>query len=147
MFNQFNTNEVQAAYTAADGTGQQQFETLTQIQAPGLGCGEIESSGRPQLLAGHRAPRQYEPNGFNAIGSVAGVHVAAQRLQLGQADPGPPWLRTADAQLPAQHSPGRDGRDPGGLPGRDLLGDGAEPDRELHPGLLLHGDDRERGHR
>src|SRR6202034_2401149 len=32
LFNQFTTNEVQAAYTGSDGTGQHQFETLTQSQ-------------------------------------------------------------------------------------------------------------------
>ena len=34
------------AATNADGTGQQQFETLTANQAPGLGCGEAESNGQ-----------------------------------------------------------------------------------------------------
>ena len=43
LFNRFDTNEVQAAYTATDGTGSHQFETLTATQAPGLGCGELDS--------------------------------------------------------------------------------------------------------
>ena len=71
LFNQFDTNEVQAAYTAADGTGQQQFETLTQVQAPGLGCGEQESSGQTRNCWLVIVPRgTYEPNGFKSSNSV-----------------------------------------------------------------------------
>jgi len=71
MFNEFDTNEVQAAYTATDGTGQQQFETLTQTQAPGLGCGEAESNGQTRDCWLVIVPRgTYEPNGFKASNSV-----------------------------------------------------------------------------
>jgi hypothetical protein len=71
MFNQFDTNEVQAAYTATDGTGQQQFETLTQVQAPGLGCGEAESNGQTRNCWLVIVPRgSYEPNGFKSSNSV-----------------------------------------------------------------------------
>jgi hypothetical protein len=71
IFNQFNTNEVQAAYTAADGTGQQQFETLTQTQASGLGCGEAESNGQTRDCWLIIVPRgTYEPNGFKSSNSV-----------------------------------------------------------------------------
>jgi hypothetical protein len=71
LFNEYDSNEVQAAYTAADGTGQQQFETLTQIQAPGLGCGETESSGQTRDCWLVIVPRgSYEPNGFKANPSV-----------------------------------------------------------------------------
>jgi hypothetical protein len=71
LFNEFNTNEVQAAYTAADGTGQQQFETLTQTQAPGLGCGEAESNGQTRDCWLVIVPRgTYEPNGFKSSNSV-----------------------------------------------------------------------------
>ena len=71
IFNQFDTNEVQAAYTAADGTGQQQFETLTQVQAPGLGCGEAESNGQTRDCWLVIVPRgTLEPNGFKASNSI-----------------------------------------------------------------------------
>ena len=71
LFNQFDTNEVQAAYTSADGTGQQQFETLTQVQAPGLGCGEAESNGQTRNCWLVIVPRgTYEPNGFKSSNSV-----------------------------------------------------------------------------
>jgi hypothetical protein len=64
-FDQSNTNEVQAAITSSDGTGQLQFETLTSTQSPGLGCGERESSGQPRGCWLVIVPRgQYEPNGF-----------------------------------------------------------------------------------
>ena len=63
-FDQYNTNEVQAAYTAADGTGQRQFETLTANQSPGLGCGETESNGQTRDCWLVIVPRGiYEPNG------------------------------------------------------------------------------------
>jgi hypothetical protein len=71
LFNQFDTNEVQAAYSSADGTGQQQFETLTQVQAPGLGCGEAESNGQTRDCWLVIVPRgTYEPNGFKSSNSV-----------------------------------------------------------------------------
>ncbi len=71
VFHELDTNEVQAAYTAADGTGQQQFETLTETQAPGLGCGETESSGQVRSCWLVIVPRgTYEPNGFKASNSV-----------------------------------------------------------------------------
>jgi len=71
VFNEFDTNEVQAAYTAANGTGQQQFETLTQTQAPGLGCGEAESNGQTRDCWLVIVPRgTYEPNGFKSSNSV-----------------------------------------------------------------------------
>lgn len=71
VFNRFTTNEVQAAYTAADKTGQQQFETLTQTEAPGLGCGARESNGRTRDCWLVIVPRgNYEPNGFKASNSV-----------------------------------------------------------------------------
>jgi hypothetical protein len=71
LFNEYDTNEVQAAYTGQDGTGQQQFETLTQTQAPGLGCGEAESNGQIRDCWLVIVPRgSYEPNGFKASNSV-----------------------------------------------------------------------------
>jgi hypothetical protein len=71
IFTAVDTNEVQAAYTAADGTGSQQFETLTNIQASGLGCGEAESNGQTRNCWLVIVPRgTYEPNGFKASNSV-----------------------------------------------------------------------------
>jgi len=62
----FNTDEVQEAVTAADGTGQQQFETLTGTQAPALGCGQADpSTGQARGCWLVIVPRgTFEPNGF-----------------------------------------------------------------------------------
>ena len=63
-YDQFNTDEVQEAVTNPDGTGQQQFETLTGVQAPGLGCGEADNNA-PRGCWLVIVPRgQYEPNGY-----------------------------------------------------------------------------------
>lgn len=71
-FDEFTTNEVQAAVSDASGSGQQQFETLTSTQAPGLGCGQQESDGQPQGCWLVIVPRgTSEPNGFKVTpGSV-----------------------------------------------------------------------------
>jgi hypothetical protein len=70
-FSEFNTDEVQAATTGLDETGQQQFETLTSIQAPHLGCGQLESDGKPRGCWLVIVPRgQYEPNGYKVNGST-----------------------------------------------------------------------------
>jgi len=59
-----NTDEVQEAITGPDGSGQQQFETLTGVQAPGLGCGQPDASNKPHGCWLVIVPRgQYEPNG------------------------------------------------------------------------------------
>jgi hypothetical protein len=72
-YNEFSTDEVPAAVTAADGTGQQQFETLTGTQAPGLGCGEAESDGSARGCWLVIVPRgKYEPNGFPVSTDTAG---------------------------------------------------------------------------
>jgi hypothetical protein len=72
-FNEFNTNEVQEAVTNVDGTGQLQFETLTGTEAPGLGCGELESNGQTRNCWLVIVPRgQYEPNGFKINPSIVG---------------------------------------------------------------------------
>ena len=48
-FDQFSTNEVNFATTGNDGTGQQQFESLTSAQSGGLGCGQLaQANGTPQ---------------------------------------------------------------------------------------------------
>jgi len=64
-YSEFDTNEVQAALVGTSGTGQQQFETLTGVQAPGLGCGLEESDSQPRDCWLVIVPRgTYEPNGF-----------------------------------------------------------------------------------
>jgi hypothetical protein len=64
-FNQFNSNEVQAAYTDSTGKGQRQFETLTANQSQGLGCGETETNGQTRNCWLVIVPRgNYEPNGY-----------------------------------------------------------------------------------
>jgi hypothetical protein len=68
-YNEFNTDEVQVAVTSAAGTGQQQFETLTGTQAPGLGCGDPEANGQARGCWLVIVPRgQYEPNGYKLNG-------------------------------------------------------------------------------
>jgi hypothetical protein len=64
-FDQSNTNEVQVSVTGSDMQGEQQFETLTGVQAQGLGCGELESNGLPRGCWLVIVPRgSYEPNGY-----------------------------------------------------------------------------------
>ena len=71
-FNEFNSNEVQASTTNGQGAGQQQFETLTNNEAPGLGCGALESNGKPRDCWLVIVPRgQYEPNGYQVSGSAS----------------------------------------------------------------------------
>jgi hypothetical protein len=73
-FSNSSTNEVQAAYTAADGTGQHQFETLTAGQSPGLGCGETESNGQTRDCWLVIVPRgSYEPNGYQVSPTASGL--------------------------------------------------------------------------
>ena len=149
-FNQFNTNEVQAAYTergrdrpAAVRDADREPGARTRLRRGG------EQRPDPRLLARHRAPGHVSSRtGSRSSNSVPARHrqLAAERGQLGAADPDPPRLRAAGRQLPAHRRARRDGRHPGGLPGGDLLADGAEPAGEVREGVLLHGDDRERGH-
>jgi hypothetical protein len=88
-FTQFNTNEVQEAVTNSQGTGQLQFETLTGTQAPGLGCGELESNGQVRNCWLVIVPRgEYDTNG-NKInpgelieGSPLGAGNWAMRIQI-----------------------------------------------------------------
>jgi hypothetical protein len=65
QFNQFDSNEVAYAPTSSDGTGQIQFQTLTSVQAPSLGCGALESNGQTRNCWLVIVPRgTFEPNGF-----------------------------------------------------------------------------------
>ena len=69
---------MQEATTDPNGTGQQQFETLTANQAPGLGCGQLESNGQPRDCWLVIVPRgQYEPNGFNVSPITSGLYADA----------------------------------------------------------------------
>jgi len=91
-YSAFNTDEIQEAVTASDGTGQQQFETLTGTQAPGLGCGQAESNGQPRGCWLVIVPRgQYEPNGYQIVSGNTNSFLAtpplsasnwAQRIQV-----------------------------------------------------------------
>jgi hypothetical protein len=70
-YNQYNTDEIQEAITNSAGDGQVQFETLTGTGAPGLGCGQLESSGQPRGCWLVIVPRgQYEPNGYKISGDT-----------------------------------------------------------------------------
>jgi hypothetical protein len=91
-YSEFSTDEVQLAVTGADGTGQQQFETLTGVQAPGLGCGQAEADNSPRGCWLVIVPRgTYEPNGYqvNPNNSNSFVNTSplsasnwAQRIQI-----------------------------------------------------------------
>jgi len=72
-YNEFDTDEVQEALVGTNGTGQQQFETLTGVQAPGLGCGLAESDNQPRGCWLVIVPRgTYEPNGFQVTTGTGG---------------------------------------------------------------------------
>jgi hypothetical protein len=65
-YSPYNTDEVQQAVTGTDGTGQVQFQALTGIQAPGLGCGlpDADNNNKARGCWLVIVPRgQYEPNG------------------------------------------------------------------------------------
>ena len=92
-FSEFDTNEVQEAITSKGGSGQQQFETLTKVQAPGLGCGGLESDGQPRncwlviVPRGTFEPNGYAPHGFSApdgyiMTSPLSASNWAQRIQI-----------------------------------------------------------------
>lgn len=88
-YSRFNTNEVQEAITSQDGTGQQQFETLTGTQAPGLGCGDVDN-GQPRGCWLVIVPRgTYEPNGYQVNGANSALETSPlsasnwdQRIQI-----------------------------------------------------------------
>jgi hypothetical protein len=93
-YNEFTTDEVQETVTSAGGTGQQQFETLTGGQAPGLGCGQPDAgnNNQPRGCWLVIVPRgQYEPNGYqvNLNSANSALHTSplsasnwAQRIQI-----------------------------------------------------------------
>jgi hypothetical protein len=93
-YNKFNTDEVQEAVSNSAGVGQLQFETLTGIQAPGLGCGQAETGNSPRGCWLVIVPRgEYEPNGFDKINKTTGTEFSlassplsatnwAQRIQI-----------------------------------------------------------------
>lgn len=67
-FDANTSNEVSAARTGADGTGQVVFETQTSLEAPQLGCGAVDAvSGTPRSCWLVIVPR----GGFDADGSPA----------------------------------------------------------------------------
>jgi hypothetical protein len=71
-FNEFNSNEVQEADTSSNKTGQLQFETLTNVEAPHLGCGALETDGKPRGCWLVIVPRgSFEPNGYQVSGFAA----------------------------------------------------------------------------
>jgi hypothetical protein len=68
-FNEFDSNEVQDGITSSGGSGQLQFETLTNVEAPHLGCGALESDGKPRNCWLVIVPRgNFEPNGYTPQG-------------------------------------------------------------------------------
>jgi hypothetical protein len=93
-YSEFNTDEVQTTVTGKDGTGQLQFETLTGVQAPGLGCGlpDADNNNKPRNCWLVIVPRgEYEPNGYhiNVNSVISGLSSSplsasnwAQRIQI-----------------------------------------------------------------
>jgi hypothetical protein len=71
QFNEFDTNEVQDAITNSHGSGQAEFDALTNTEAPWLGCGALESNGHTRDCWLVIVPRgQYEPNGYSVHGTI-----------------------------------------------------------------------------
>jgi len=94
-YDQFNTNEVQEANTGSDGTGQYFFQTLTSTEAPGLGCGAVQSSGSARGCWLVIVPRgEYKANGYKVDISTSNGNLSylndsplgasnwAQRIQI-----------------------------------------------------------------
>ncbi len=83
-FDQFSTNEVDVATTKADGTGQQQFETVTSVQSSGLGCGQQQPGGATQGCWLVIVPRGvYEPNGYNTVAPGNAPFLVSSPLSAG----------------------------------------------------------------
>jgi hypothetical protein len=89
-YDEFNSDEIQEAITNSAGDGQVQFETLTGIGAPGLGCGQPEADGQARGCWLVIVPRgQYDPNGYDPVNAGAYVNTSplsasnwAQRIQV-----------------------------------------------------------------
>jgi hypothetical protein len=89
-YNEFNSDEIQEAVTNSAGDGQLQFETLTGVGAPGLGCGQPEADGSARGCWLVIVPRgQYEPNGYQIAEGITGITTSplsasnwAQRIQI-----------------------------------------------------------------
>jgi hypothetical protein len=98
-FDQFNTNEIQVAYTGGDGTGERQFETLTANQSPGLGCGETESNGKTRNCWLVIVPRgTYEPNGYHVSPTASGLY-SYGRTQVGSTLSAGNWAQRIQIHL------------------------------------------------
>ena len=82
-YNSITTNEIPAAATGPDGTGQKLFQTATGLEAPGLGCGakaQPTASGAPVIprcwlvvvprgdTANENAGTPLDPNGVSTSG-------------------------------------------------------------------------------
>ncbi|RKR73166.1 hypothetical protein [Frondihabitans australicus] len=78
QFDATTTNEVSAARTAGDGSGQVTFETQTGLEAPQLGCGEDDTVGRVT------SPRScwlvIVPRGSHNLDGSASTSTAAGRV-------------------------------------------------------------------
>jgi len=91
-FSKQSSNEIQIAQTRSDGTGQQAFQLLTGVESQGLGCGQLEASGKPRDCWLVIVPRaNYLPNGFQFPNtsiipgtgdSPLGASTWAQRIQI-----------------------------------------------------------------
>jgi hypothetical protein len=93
QFGQLTTNEVQSASSDSNGSGQDFFQVLTATEAPGLSCGQPESSGATRNCWLVIVPRgQFDANGFqlhgnsplvgNPAGSPLSASLWAQRIQI-----------------------------------------------------------------
>ena len=85
-FNRFNSNEVQQASTRPDGTGEVFFQAFTRTEAPGLGCGELESNNQPRDCWLVIVPRgEYQPNGARTTGELGNATGFVNESPLGAA--------------------------------------------------------------
>src|SRR5262249_32811972 len=85
-FNRFNSNEIQQASTRPDGTGEVFFQALTLTEAPGLGCGELESDKQPRACWLVIVPRgEFQPNGQRTTGELGNPTGFVNESPLGAA--------------------------------------------------------------
>ena len=91
-FTKYTTNEVQQALTTPDGSGSQYFQIQTGTEAPGLGCGEPDSSAAAGS-GGERdcwlviVPRgEIKPNGYQVDPNRSGPSSQMTGSPLGASD-------------------------------------------------------------
>lgn len=78
FFDAQTTNEIPLALTRADGTGLESFEVQTARQAPGLGCGDLVTSGG--VTSGRRCWLVIVPRGHTEVDGATRTGTGSSRL-------------------------------------------------------------------